>query len=162
MQVSTLKEQLAQPSRALFVGEHADTDSAREVGRAVGDHVFDTDQPQVLVNGIYNMEEYFHNLRETALTALKKMLADRYRSLDFVVLDRSPGVMLADGRRFDMPAHSSPNLGEFLAALEPTGDEQDPRICLTLVQQTIRLMEVLGLRRLAVRSEITGSIVHPE
>lgn len=161
MQTNTLKEQLTEPSRMLFVDTHADTDTARDVGQAVGGQVFRSDDPQVLVNGIYNMEEYFHVLRKTALAGLKNLLANRYTAISAVVTDSSgAGVLLQDDSRQPLPMHSAPNLGEFLTMLGPPGGEQDPRICLTLLQQTVRLLEVLGMQRLALRKETTADIVH--
>ncbi|MDZ7734915.1 MAG: hypothetical protein U5P41_01270 [Gammaproteobacteria bacterium] len=67
MQTNELKEQLAGPSRKLFIDDGAGVDLAREVGLSVGDMVFDDDDTAKVIEGIANMEAYFHHLRSAAL-----------------------------------------------------------------------------------------------
>lgn len=151
MQTNELKEQLAEPSQRLFMDETADVDLAREVGQAVGGHAFTTDDPTKLVQGIINMEAYFHHLREKSLEALKQLLAQRYNALAAVVIDNGvTKVELKDNTAQELPGHTSPALNEFAAQLGPAEGGDNPRLALELIQQTARLMEVMGLDRLSI------------
>jgi len=152
MQVNELKEQLAGPSRKLFIDDGAGVDMAREVGLSVGEAVFDDDDPAKVIEGIANMEACFHHLRSTALTALKDHLVKGYRALAVIVQDEhGVAVQLANGEELPLPGHTAPALNELIMKLEPAEGSDNPRLCLELIQQVARLMQVMGMDRITLR-----------
>lgn len=153
MQSSELKEQLEQPSHKLFVDEGAGVDLAREVGQSIGSHVFGSEDPNQVINGIINMEAYFHHLRTAALQALKRQLTDGYSALAAIEHDAGADiVVLDDGTSLTVPGHTAPALNELLQKLGPAEGYDNPRLCLELIQQASRLMLVMGLPRLLLRN----------
>lgn len=157
MQVKELKEQLAQPSYELFVSDGADVNLARDAGLSTGGHVFAVEDAARLIQGIINMEAYFHHLRETAMESLKSQLARRYKALAVVMQDEHEiYVQLKDGTSLPLPGHTSPALNELMVLLEPAEGCDNPRIALELIQQIARLMQVLGLDRLELRDTNTA------
>ena len=152
MQANELKEQLATPSHKLFIDDGAGVDLAREVGLAVGNRVFDHDDPTQLIEGIANMEAYFHHLRSSALMALKEQLQKRYSALAGITQDEhAVAVQLVSGESLPLPGHTSPALNELVMKLEPTEGSDNPRLCLELIQQVARLMLVMGMDKLELR-----------
>ncbi len=153
MQVNELKEQLAGPSHRLFVEDGAGIDLSREVGLSVGNMIFQEDDPNQIIEGIMNMEAYFYHLRSAALSGLKAQLARRYNALTAITLDESNtvAVQLGDDQTLALPGHTAPALNELVARLEPTEGSDNPRLCLELIQQTARLMQVMGMTKLVLR-----------
>lgn len=152
MQANEIKEQLATPSHRLFVGEEAGVDLAREVGLSVGQMVFDNDDPNRVIAGIANMEAYFHHLRSAALMELKEQLRKRYIALAAIIQDEhSVAVQLTNGDALPLPGHTAPALNELVMKLEPSEGNDNPRLCLELIQQAARLMQVMGMDKLVLR-----------
>jgi len=149
MQANELKEKLAGPTHELLAGDEAGVDLAREVGHSVGGLLFAGDDPARVIDSLINMEAYFHHLRDAALAALQDQLATHYQALAAVITDEhGHAVELKGGERLPLPGHTAPALNELVARLEPSAGGDNPRLCLELIQQTIRLMEVLGMNRL--------------
>lgn len=161
MQADELKEHLAQPSYELFVDNEAGIDLSREVGLSVGSHVFADDDPNRIISGVINLEAYFHHLRSAALQALKQRLSQGYAAITAILQnDGELSIVLGDGTILSLPGHTAPALNELLTRAQPAAGYDNPRLCLELIQQTGRLMEVLGHTRLAVQSEDSQDIVH--
>lgn len=149
-----IASQLIKPTSSLLTGGKSNTVTARDTGHVVGKQVFDTGDPDALVSGIFNMEAYYHSLREAALAAVQQQLAERYRNLATVIaLNGGIEVQLNDGKRQTVPTHTSPHLAEFVMLLDPADGCNDPGICLKLLQQAIRLLEVLGMSDLSLKQK---------
>lgn len=153
MQINELKEQLAQPSYRLFADDKAGVDLSRDVAQTVGSYVFTADDPNRIINTIINMEAYYHHLRISALAALKQQLLQGYTALTAIQHDAGGvKVQLNDDSELFLPAHTAPALNELLVKLEPAAEYDNPRLCLELLQQTSRLMLVLGMPELVLRT----------
>jgi hypothetical protein len=158
MQDDKIAGQLVKPTRSILMSDGADTIRARDVGRAVGTQVFAVDNPDALVTGIFNMEAYYHSLREASLANLRKLLAQRYRGLAGIAHDKGGiVVILENGSRLEVPVHTSTHLADFVMSLDPADGCNDPGICLKLLQQSVRLLEVLGHSKLSLRTGATGT-----
>ncbi len=157
MQTTELKEQLAQPSYRLFMDDKAGVDQSRNVAEMVGNNVFVNDDPNRIINAIINMEAYFHHLRIAALEALKQQLIQGYAALTAIRHNENNiKIQVHDGNELFLPAHTAPALNELLAQLEPAAKYDNPRLCLEMIQQTSRLMLVLGMPKLVLRTAKTA------
>ena len=153
MQVNEFNEQLVGPSHKLFVDDDAGVDLAREVGLSVGNTLFHENDASRIIEGLVNMEAYFYHMRRAALTALTDRLREYYSALVAISIDNdnAVGVQLTDGQKLPLPGHTSPALNELQTKLQPIEGHDNPRLCLEMLQQAVRLMEVMGMARLEVR-----------
>ncbi len=155
MQVNEFNEQLVGPSYKLFVDDEAGVDLAREVGLSVGNKIFHENDANHIIEGIMNMEAYFYHMRGAALTALTDRLRDYYGALTAITIDtdNAVGVQLTDGQTLPLPGHTSPALNELQTKLQPAEGSDNPRLCLEMIQQVVRLMQVMGMTKLQVRDD---------
>lgn len=153
MQVNEFNEQLVDPSYKLFIDDDAGVDLAREVGLSVGNKLFHDNDANHIIDGVINMEAYFYHLRSAALTALADRLREYYGALAAIVIDngKDESIQLTDGQTLPIPGHTSPALNELQAKLQPGEGHDNPRLCLEMIQQAVRLMEVMGMAKLQVR-----------
>ena len=155
MQVNEFNEQLVAPSHKLFVDDDAGVDLAREVGLSVGNKIFHENDATHIIDGIINMEAYFYHMRRAALVALTDRLRDYYGALAAITIgdDEEVGVQLTDGQTLPLPGHTSPALNELQTRLEPAAGCDNSRLCLEMIQQAVRLMQVMGMAKLQVRDD---------
>jgi len=155
MQVNEFNEQLVGPSHKLFVDDDAGVDLAREVGLSVGKQIFHENDATHIIDGIINMEAYFYHMRGAALTALTDRLREYYGAMKAIALgaDHAAGVELTDGQILSLPGHTSPALDELQTRLQPAEGCDNPRLCLEMIQQAVRLMQVMGMTKLQIRDD---------
>ncbi|MDZ7734914.1 MAG: hypothetical protein U5P41_01265 [Gammaproteobacteria bacterium] len=75
-----------------------------------------------------------------------------YGALAAIMQDeQAVAVRLVNGEELPLPGHTAPALNELVMKLEPTEGSDNPRLCLELIQQVARLMQVMGMDRITLR-----------